>query len=215
MKEYISKNRIAYDLLAEQYQQRIQNASPYEEKIDCLGNFALKYVSNKQSIKVMEIGPGPGNMLAYFESKGCRTIGIELSYNMAKLCLQNSPNSFVVNANILEMNFYSKQFDLIYLGAVFHLFPKHDANILLEKIKRWLTPRGIVFINTTCEDSSVEGFSAKVDYTFNIVRFRKRWTESEFLDYLAEHNLQILDKMYTDEQDRKKRWLAVVCRVFQ
>ena len=215
MERYIDANRKAYDFLATQYQTRLHNKSDFEESPDVLGRFALKNVLRedfKRAIKVAEFGPGNGCLLSFFERNGCRTVGVELSAEMAKLCKLNSPESIIINNNVLDVNFMIAQFDLIYMGAVIHLFPKTDAESLLKKAYNWLNENGILFINTTCNFESIESYSSKVDYKDSPVRFRKTWTEEELIECVSRQGFCVIEKMYTDESDRNKQWVALSCK---
>lgn len=212
MRNYLDVNRNAYDQLAIEYEKRRENHSKYEEKVEYLGNSALKYISEQFPINVVEIGPGAGQMLAFFEKNNCRTIGVELSYNMAQIAKKYSPNSLIINQNVNEVNFKDGQMHLVYMGAVIHLFPKEDAGKLLLKVWRWLKKDGIIFVNTTCHDKSCEGFFVKKDYAGKKVRFRKYWTEIEFEKFVINCGFDIIDKLYTNEIDRGKKWVALIGR---
>lgn len=215
MKDYISINRICYDMLAEQYEKRVDAPGKYEESPETLGNFALRHLSldcNKKCL-VAEIGPGAGKMLRYFESHECRTVGIDLSSEMAKIAKNVSPGSMIINDDVFNVNFVAEQFDLIYMGAIIHLFSKNDASELLSKIKHWIKKDGIMFINTTCCKKSEEGFFTKRDYLGEIKRFRRDWVEEEFFTFINEAGFDVVDVMYTNEVDRNKKWVSYICRV--
>lgn len=215
MKDYITINRICYDELAKQYEKRVETSSPYEESPEKLGNFALSHLSLNCSRKylVAEIGPGAGKMLRYFESHDCRTVGIELSEEMTKIAQKVSPESMIINDDVFNVNFIEEQFDLVYMGAIIHLFSKDDALELLLKVKRWIKKDGFMFINTTCCKKSEEGIFTKIDYSGEIKRFRRDWIEEEFFTFVNEAGFDIVDVMYTNEVDRDKKWVAYICRV--
>lgn len=210
MKNYLDVNKKVYDQLAIEYEKRRENHSKYEEKVEYLGNSVLKYVYAQFPINVLEIGPGAGQMLAFFEKNNCRTIGIELSKNMAQIAKKYSPNSVIINENVNDVNLEEDQMHLVYMGAVIHLFPIEDAEKLLLKVWRWLKKDGIIFVNTTCHDKSCEGFFVKKDYTGKKARFRKYWTEIEFEKFVRKCGFHVIDKLYTDEKDRGKKWVAII-----
>lgn len=210
MKEYIQANRVAYDALAKEYAFRRDNVGQYSESTEFLGYSLLKHVSECDHPQVMEIGPGAGQVLRYFEDNSCRTIGVELSQEMCNLCRVQSPNSIIVNGDISEINFGIEQFDLIYMGAVIHLFPLQDATILMRKVWTWLKYTGCVFINTTCHPESYEGYSIKKDYSGESYRFRRCWSEDDFEQFISESGFSVIEKLYTDEKDRSKKWVALI-----
>ena len=210
MKEFVQTNRIVYDALAREYAFRRDNLGQYSESTEYLGYSLLKNVSDRSHLQVMEIGPGAGQILRYFEDNGCRTIGVELSQEMCCLCRTQSPNSIIINGDICEVNFGIEQFDLIYMGAIIHLFPLQDAKILMKKVWTWLKYNGYVFVNTTCHAKSYEGYSRKQDYPSEINRFRRCWREDDFEQFISESGFSVKEKLYTDEKDRMKRWVALI-----
>ncbi len=212
MKEYIKINQLVYDALANEYAFRRDNIGLYSESTEYLGNSLLKHASTKELIHVLEVGPGAGQILKYFEDHGCRTVGIELSDAMCQLCKIQSPNSIIIHSDINEIKLYGEQFDLIYMGALIHLFPLEDATKLIRKVWSWLKEDGCIFINTTCHEKSEEGFYRKQDYVGESLRFRRHWNESDFECFVTSNGFSILEKLYTDEQDRGKNWIALIAK---
>ncbi|MDY4194832.1 MAG: class I SAM-dependent methyltransferase [Bariatricus sp.] len=211
-KKYLEINKNVYDSLAIEYAHRREHLSEYEETSEYLGWAVLKYCEETSNLPVLEIGPGAGQILAYFESQGCRTIGVELSDKMAHVAKSYSPNSTMIVGDINQVQFLEEQFHIIYLGAVFHLFPLEDAKILFTKINNWLTKDGYIFVNTTCNDVTSEGYFEKADYSGSQLRFRRKWTESDFENFVLKHGFEIVEKLYTDEVDRNKRWVAIIAK---
>lgn len=208
-KDYIQINKEVYDALATEYSFRRDNIGPYSESTEFLGNALLKYAPRKSPLQVLEIGPGAGQILRFFEDNNCRTIGVELSAEMSKICRIQSPDSVVLTGNILDINFSNEQFDLIYIGAVIHLFPLQHARALLKNIWKWTKTGGHIFINTTCHEQSSEGYSEKKDYSSGI-RFRRYWKEADFQKEVVQSGFSIVEKLYTDEKDREKLWVAII-----
>lgn len=212
MKDYIQANRVVYDALAKEYAFRRDNVGQYSESTEYLGRSLLKNAAQCDNLQVMEIGPGAGQILRYFEDNGCRTIGVELSPEMCYLCRNQSPNSIIINGDIFEIDFGNEQFDLIYMGAIIHLFPLQDAIVLMKKVWKWLKYNGCIFINTTCHSVSHEGYSKKQDYSGEIYRFRRYWSEEDFERFISKSGFSILEKLYTDEKDRMKQWVALIAK---
>ena len=214
MLDYIEVNKELYDNLAEEYKKRRENKSPFEESAEYLGNCVLKHVKKEvgRSINVVEIGPGAGQLLHYFEKNGCRTIGIELSEKMAKIAKEYSPNSIIINSDTQKVDLLEEQFHLVYMGAIIHLMPKSDADKLLKKVWSWLENDGIIFINTTCNNASIEGFFEKKDYGISKIRYRRYWTENDFELFVKSSGFSLIEKLYTNECDREKKWVALICK---
>jgi len=209
--KYVTVNRKAYDTLAEEYERRMQCMSPYEDSPEMLGGSILTHFSSScTSGKMLEIGPGAGQILKYFAENGFYTVGVELSKRMADIAQKTSPKSKIINKNILEFSIDEK-YEIIYMGAIIHLFPKNDAVILIKKTHELLASNGILFINTTISKKSSEGYSSKIDYKNQCRRFRKQWTKIELKKFLMQNNYNIIQELYNNETNRKKKWIAFIC----
>jgi len=210
-KKYIRVNQQTYDTLHNEYNSRAYNKSSCEEKLDILGGSVLKYAKIFfEDINALEIGPGSGEILSYFEQHGCRTIAVELSPKMAEIAETRSPYTVFILGDILETEFANDQFEVIYAGAVIHLFPRDDAIELLTKMYKWLKPNGLLFVNTTIHSSSEESYQTKYDYKIPIKRFRKKWTEEEFSNVIKSCGFEVVKRLFTDEKDRGKKWVAFI-----
>jgi SAM-dependent methyltransferase len=213
MKNYIAVNKHAYDNLCDEYNKRALNKSEYEEKVEVLCGHILKYCEgNYGHMTFLEVGPGSGEALSYFEQKNFKTVAVELSAKMAAVAKNRSPNSIFIINNILKTKFLENQFDVIYAGALIHLFPFKDAQCLIKLFRKWLKPCGLLFINTTINKLSEEGFCEKIDYDKPVLRFRRKWTKEELRCELNRVDLRIIDSIFTDEKDRNKKWIAFICK---
>lgn len=212
-RDYISVNKSAYNKLAEEYKQRLTHKGQYEEKADALISLPLKHLTErKECVRVLEIGPGSGEILRAFEDRDCRTTSIDISENIISVARTTSPDTVFINGNVLEINFPRDQFDIIYAGALIHLFPYDDALKLLKTLCTWSKPDGVVFINTTIHHKSEERILEKTDYSGNVSRFRRNWREEEMQEVIINCNFQVLETAYTDEKDRDKKWVGYVLR---
>lgn len=210
--EYISINKEAYNRFASQHAERHDKLSKYdltdEDWIKLLSKRLLKHNENN---KVLEIGPGTGRMLRIFEEElNCRTVAVELAEEMIKYAKIKSPNTIFIEDNILNVKFAEESFDAIFMGALIHNFPKEDIKKLLKLIYSWVKDDGKILIYTTIHEKSEEGYYEKQDYSGNIVRFRKKFTEEELKEMIEKENFRISYKMYTDEPDRNKHWLTYI-----
>lgn len=212
--DYIKVNKIAYNKAASQYVERSKHWSEYNLTDNDWKEILEKELLNLEHENlVLEIGPGIGRILKLFESLHCRTIGVELSDKMLEIAKENAPNTIFIEGNILEVNFEDESFDAIFIGAVIHNFPKQDAKKLLKLISKWIKPNGKILLYTTIHEKSEEGFYKKEDYNGNIIRFRKKYTESEFKEMLASAGFEICYKKYNTELDRNKKWLTYIVKI--
>lgn len=211
VKEYIEINRKCYDNLAEEYERRVFIKSQWETSVKTMGDFVLNHALKNEKLVVLEIGPGAGQMLKFFSDMSNITIGVELSSQMAAVAKKTSTNSILIVDNILNLEFYPGQFDIIIMGGVIHLFPSDDAENLLNKVHGWLSLNGVLFINTTIHERSFEDYALKSDYKGDQKRFRKFWTDQDFYKFISS-KFNILDEMRSCEKDREKKWVAYVCK---
>lgn len=217
MNNYVKVNHDSYDALCGEYDDRAKiraiRKTRFEESPESLGGPVLsrarKYFSK---ITVLEIGPGSGETLAFFEKNNCRTIAVDLSPKMARVARNRSKNTDFILGNIMDIEFLWNQFEIIYAGAVIHLFPLDEALDLLLKIHHWLKPNGFIFINTTIHEVPSEGYKIKKDSTMQIMRFRRKWRENELFAALKNSGFEILDRIFTDEKDREKQWVAYIAQ---
>lgn len=213
-KEYIKINKKAYNTFAVQHADRHKKIGKYdltdEDWIKLLSEELLnKNIKNN----VLEIGPGTGRILKLLEEKlNCRTCAVELSEEMIKYAKIKSPNTLFIEDNILNVKFSENTFDAIFMGALIHNFPKEDAKKLLLLANKWIKDDGKILIYTTIHNISEEGYYEKEDYSGNIVRFRKKFTEKELKDLVEECKFKIVYKMYTEEPDRNKKWITYIIK---
>ena len=176
--DYIQTHREIYDALAEGYEQRVEILREVTEKAVSLFEDQIK--TGKE---VLELGPGVGLATQLLTQHGFSPTGVELSPKMAAFSQKRNPSVEILVGDFLEMKF-KKQFDGVFAFAFIHLFPKEDAQRVIEKVYRILKPGGIFYVGTTESAESGEGWEAKTDYPGGQKRFRKRWTEKEFTAFL-------------------------------
>ncbi|MBW3017413.1 class I SAM-dependent methyltransferase [Candidatus Woesearchaeota archaeon] len=208
---YLEDNRQAYDALAAEYKKRSKNKSRHEESLDVLVGETLKFAMQRFNyVDALEIGPGSGEVCAYLAERGCKTTAMDFSQNILDVVKKTSPKTKLVKAEVHAHDFSQEKYNLIYCGALIHLFTKQHAEEVLESLHSTLADNGILFMNTTIHEESSEGFYTKADYAHAVARFRHRYTEEEFKDMIESAGFRILQRIFTDEKDRKKKWVAYI-----
>lgn len=205
-KDYISVNKNAYDILAAEYKEKYKNneGANYFHKL--LEEFVLSRKKDDIS-KMLEIGPGTGTLLNIFENKNIRTIAVELSGNMASLAQEASPNSIIINDNILNIDFINSQFDFILAMAVIHNFPEKDLIELFKKIKNWLKDDGYFILDTTNNKMTESGYFEKEDYNTRVERYRRKWKKEDLNVFLIEQGFIIDELNIYYDNTSSKEWL--------
>lgn len=207
MKKYIQINQHVYDELAQEYKEKRKEFIAINKKITTpFINYLQKTFS---FINLLEIGPGAGTELAYFNDQGFKTTAIDVSKNMIAVAKEISPKSKFINADFLEYDFGQTKFEGIYAKVLIHLFPKNDAILVLQKIHYLLKSNGIAFVGDSIYEKSEEGFAQKADYSKLLKRFRKNWVEKELVKEVCKAKFKILKKSHGFDQKRKKKWLRL------
>lgn len=205
MKDYIKVNELVYDKLADEYKERLKI---YEKTDRVIVDFYISYLKKQFSQpNVLELGPGSGLILRFFDQEGFNTSAIDISKNIIKVSSETSPNTKYIQADFLEYDFREQRYDGIFAKAFIHLFTKDDAASVLKKIHGLLNQKGAVFLSTTVHHDSEEGYFEKSDYDQKVARFRKRWTEQELLDEVEKVGFVIIQKEYFIEPEKNKKWV--------
>lgn len=108
-----------------------------------------KYKEITHGINVLEIGCGDGGNLLPFSKKGCNTLGVDLAE-----CRISDAKKFFHEANAAGEFFASDIFDIKGKDGLFDLIICHDVlehienkSFFISSLKRFLAPRGVVFIS--------------------------------------------------------------------
>lgn len=204
-------NQVAYEMLTPQYANRAKSPGPNQETPEYLAGLVANRIE-KPIHRILELGPGAGRVLQEFSKLAKEVVAIEISPSMADLAQKTAPMSTILVANALDVSFPDHTFDGIYAGAFIHLFPSLDGARLVKNISRWIKPNGVVFISTTLSEDNDGDIEVKRDYKGNVVRYRVKWTEEKFREFVQTNGLDIEDSTYTHETERGKVWVGLICR---
>lgn len=209
---YTGINKETYNKLAKEYEKRIHEKSKFEDSPERLAGAALQEAKKRfTDISVLEIGPGSGEATAYFAKQGCKTTALDIAENILNNVKKISQQTTTILADILSYVPPEETYELVYCGATIHLFTKDDATKIMQKIRFLLNPKGILYISTTIHKKSEEGYFTKEDYPNAPKRFRHRYTEQEFKELVKSSGFVVLERLFTDEKDRNKKWVGYVC----
>lgn len=204
MQDYLSANKFAYNHLADEYSRRVNE---YKKKdIDLMATFIQNIKSKNNHASLLELGPGSGLALQIFQDNGFLTTAIDIADNIIQVAKKASPTTIFINDDFLHYDFGNKKYDAICAKAFLHLFPKHDAQKVINKISSLLAKGGFLFVATTIHELPSEGYETKADYENSPKRYRKKWTEIELISEFS-HNWRIIEKNYNT--DRSKHWIAL------
>lgn len=208
---YIKQNREVYDELAEEFEDKIVVR---EENNNHIASSFTKHLSKNfgdKKYKILELGPGAGYLCKILSERGNDVKAIEFSEKMAGICKKIAPKAHVIVDEFISHDFMGEKFDGILAVAFIHLFPKAEADNVLNKIKDLLNSHGILYIGTTIHNESSEGLYPKINFTKKLTRFRRKFTRDEFENMLKTSGLNIVEKNdYVDNEEVGKTWMDYV-----
>ena len=209
-KEYIEINKNAYEILANEYNTRDHKIG-YDFWNQIYDDLNLR---NKNNIEVLEIGPGNGRNIKIFKqyNNKLKITVLEISKNMCDILRKDNPDIKIINDNIFDYDFENKQFDIIQMIAVIHLFPIEDAKKVLKDLRKALKKDGYLIIGTTINENDMEGYYEKEDYDIKVRRFRHKYTKESYEKLLNECGFEIYRPYFVNENDRDKLWYDAVCK---
>lgn len=202
---YLAAHRDAYDAVADEYVARTERLRPVTQA--CVDLLAPRLPANG---RVLDVGCGAGLMVQLLRAAGFDAEGIDLAPRMAAASRVLNPTATIHVGDVLSYPFTGAYAGLTALAFI-HLFPKADALDALRTMRGLLEQDGLLYIGTTKASRSSEGWEDKADYASSARRYRKHWTETEFLQALKETGFTVLDlHLLTDPFG--KTWMDVIAR---
>lgn len=192
-----------YKSLAQEYETNAGAVKPHIAK--AMARF-FEYINPDSA--VLDVGCGIGLGVELANQRGAKTTGIELSYEMARFAKKRNPTSQIIVGDFFDYNFKQK-YDGIIFGAFLHLFSKKEVGVILQRSRQLLNNKGVVFIDTTKSEKYSAGLEPKSDYHGEQLRFRVRWTKTEFLKTLKGNRYKV--NSYQELKGAKsKNWMVFV-----
>lgn len=84
--------------------------------------------------KVLDVGGGASDILLSLKEKNLKIFSADLNKRITKYVKHNSPEVEIVCANILELPFKQKQFDVIHLSLFLHHFNEKEIKEILTHL---------------------------------------------------------------------------------
>ena len=161
----------AYNRQAEQ-----RNKSDIEEwkAVERAHFLSLLQQENKRTL--LEIGAGHGRDSLFFHEQGLKTISIDISSAMARLCRAKGILACVMD--MVKLGFESNSFDAVYaLNSFLHL-PKSEFPVALENTCNVLRPSGLFYLG-------IYG-----GYDFEGIWDQNSYTPKRFFSFHSDENLK-------------------------
>ncbi len=193
-----------YDEFADKYAAaNFQNPLQYQLSEFC----SLLPKKDKASIKILDVGCGPGRDVEYLMEEGYDVFGIDFSEEMIKVAKKLVQDGKFEVADFTKKDFEENSFSGIWCNATLLHLPREEVKEIFDKFLKWLEPQGILFV------SMLEGEGQR---ELRIKRFYQNSLTAYF--YQLNELIQLLENKgfeiikYYNEYDFENNWIDVFCR---
>lgn len=132
-----------YDASVKEDKGALKIYSNYNEILDKVYELAIK---NNDSLNILEIGVGTGNLAGRFLNNGHNIIGIDQSREMLVIAKRKHPSLKVRLGEFLKIPFENNMFDLIVSTYAFHHLVHDEKKVAIKEMDRVLNDRGRIII---------------------------------------------------------------------
>jgi ubiquinone/menaquinone biosynthesis C-methylase UbiE len=192
--------RAAYARIADEYA-RI-NCGPMPG--DLLAAAALMAERAGPGGSIVDIGCGPGRDMAWFESRGVRVTGIDLSPEMLAHA-RRAASGPLLAMDMRSLAFRDSSFDGAWWCASLLHLPKRDAPAAIREARRVLRPGATLMLSV--QQGSGEGWEERLcpDDT----RFYARYQPGEMSSLLAGYGFDV--EQESSARGAGRDWLSFLC----
>lgn len=150
-------------------------------KVDERAGF-LQMLKQEKKLTLLELGAGTGRDGKFFQENGLKTVCIDLSPEMVRLCKEKGLVAYVMD--LCKLEFLESSFDAIWaLNCLLHV-PKEELPRVLQGIKAVLKPQGLFYLGIYGGLDS-EGIWEQ-DY-YQPQRFFSFYTDEQIQQVVKEH----------------------------
>jgi SAM-dependent methyltransferase len=167
----------------------------------------------------LEIGCGRGYDTKYLHKAGCQVTCLDLSWHALRQVARVVPSVRLVNAALpAALPFASGSFDFVIAGLSLHYFRWHDTCMIVQEIRRVLTPNGtLIFRVNSTEDiahGAGRGEEIEPNLYFHDGRYKRFFTERMCCELFDDTwRIQVLMPwVETRSKEVKPTWMGVVQR---
>ena len=197
--EISEREKYNYFVTSKNYGSDFQREKQIKRMVGDLGEVSegfldiLEELKQKDVFKVLDIGCGPGGVMAWFNREhGADVYGIDISNSFIDFAKGNFPfleNLFMGNAQNMDM-FEDNTFDLVcHLDGMEHIPEVWEKDCLKEAIR---VSTKYVFYETACEDAAADGWAIEQGFTKAHINIKHpdQWL-SFYENHAEEFNYQI------------------------
>jgi 2-polyprenyl-3-methyl-5-hydroxy-6-metoxy-1,4-benzoquinol methylase len=208
-KNYLNFNKEVYENLASEFRKKKKLRIQKDKAI--IDKFSL-FLGRKPKLKILDLGPGSGQMSRLMTQKRLGVDAIDISLKMAKVAQETAPKARVVVGDFISYDFKNKKYDGILAVAFIHLFPGSKTRSILRKMYGLLKKDGVMFLSTTKHSKSEESYFRKVNFEKKLKRFRKRFTKKELEGDLVGSGYRVIHyyENHDKNEGKSKIWMNFI-----
>lgn len=229
MQKYLELNQSIYDLLAHEYQKKVAKKNSYDQYVmESISHMLTKQqdirkklLVNKK-INLLELGCGVGALLKTFQAYSTiQTYAIDFSWQMVEFAKKNNPDAIIKKANILDIDSINNVFgcelegkiDILIMSAFIHCFSVEDAKSIMDRIKNWISPDSIIYLDTTEEKESLDNtmFFKLLKNDMRLRYYRTLWTEKAFNEFIEKCGYEILEQNICQD-NLERKWIRTIIK---
>ena len=130
---------------------------------------SLKWMKNRKTKKILDIGGGEGKDSVFFAKNGYEVFCLDFSENAIKSCKENveknkvedlvHPTPFDIS---IPLNFADETFDAVFAHLSLHYFDDRTTTKIFDQIKRVLKKGGMFFVRVKSIKDPLYGRGEKI-----------------------------------------------------
>lgn len=172
--------------------------------------FLLRELIDCKSI--LDLGCGNHSMVPSVVPDHVYTVGVEYFQPYYEEALREARHKKYINANIMEIEFEPKSFDVVVLSDVLEHLTKEEGAGLLRRMERWAKKKVIVF--------TPNGFVPQEEYDSNpFMEHKSGWLVNEFKEMgyrvFGVRGFKFMANLYLHSEQQKSRFLVHLSNLTQ
>ncbi|MDK2562307.1 class I SAM-dependent methyltransferase [Romboutsia sedimentorum] len=173
----------------------------------------IEYIDLIDKGKVLDLGVGTGRNSLFLSSIGYDVEGVDIvdenikNYPEKSKGLQLDVDGTV--ADIRDFEIKENEYSLIIVSWVLNFFKKSEIDMIIEKIKKGLKPKGIVYFGafSILDDFYIKNLDKACEEQYSLCfsesQYRHYFTKEEVLNYFEDlTTIAFKSAMFLDENDK-------------
>lgn len=144
---------------------------------------------------VLDMGSGAGLHTESMIRHGFRVVAVDAAPDMLRIVRDNTPAAHCIEGEFWTFTppaAYATGFDCVIAASFIHLFPKYQLQAVMDRLRSWLKPDGVIFIATVCGPSNEGNWIPKETNHGSAARWRVVYEQDELLTALTGMDFDLL-----------------------